>query len=376
MFDVIEYSVALENKPKSQRKQIDVPLKWLGFVFILSIAVTTAELVLAQLCHSITLLILVHQNVYNSISLLVLFLSSKYSKETSLKTTFGWHRLEVVGSIVSLVFLSSLCFATFIEAIQTLFHSDHLDTMHHPDWILLTLAGHTGVWGVIFAITGGPSHVQNSAVRPSKVSKSKEENSKEKPRASFTDILSQVNISEIVRDLQGLFYVLVTCCLIKFEVLRENFSVYVDPIIGIIFVISLLWSSYSLAVDSSNILLQTIPGNVEFGLLKKVLLVKFPDILNIHEMHVWTLNPGNLVLSAHIKFRNQEAYFELINQVENFFKEHDINLVTIQPEFACPDLEDGTCTWSCLGKNCSELTCCTNEIEACNQDDSLPMIEE
>ena len=25
--------------------------------------------------------------------------------------------------------------------------------------------GHTGVWGVIFAITGGPSHVQNSAVR-------------------------------------------------------------------------------------------------------------------------------------------------------------------------------------------------------------------
>jgi len=54
MFDVIEYSVALENKPKSQRKQIDVPLKWLGFVFILSIAVTTAELVLAQLCHSIT----------------------------------------------------------------------------------------------------------------------------------------------------------------------------------------------------------------------------------------------------------------------------------------------------------------------------------
>ena len=43
---------------------------------------------------------------------------------------------------------------------------------------------------------------------------------------------------------------------------RENFSVYVDPIIGIIFVISLLWSSYSLAVDSSNILLQTIPGSL------------------------------------------------------------------------------------------------------------------
>ena len=46
------------------------------------------------------------------------------------------------------------------------------------------------------------------------------------------------------------------------SIYRENFSVYVDPIIGIIFVISLLWSSYSLAVDSSNILLQTIPGSL------------------------------------------------------------------------------------------------------------------
>jgi len=356
----------------------DVPLKWLCFVFVLSITATAAELVLAQICHSITLLILVHQNVYNSISLLVLFLSSKYSKETSLKTTFGWHRLEVVGSLASLVFLSSLCFATFIEAIQTLFHSDHLDTMHHPDWILLTLAGHTGVWGLIFAITGGPSHVQSTAVRPSKMSR-KEEKLKENSRASFSDILSQVKISEIARDLQGLFYVIVTCCLIKFEVLRENFTVYVDPLIGIIYVISLLWSSYSLAVDSSNILLQTIPGNVEFGLLKKVLLVKFPDIINIHEMHVWTLNPGNLVLSAHVKYRNQEAYFELQSQVENFFKEHDFKMVTIQPEFPGEDsLEDTCCTWPCVGANCYEKTCCitANEIETASQDTSNRIIEE
>ena len=33
-------------------------------------------------------------------------------------------------------------------------------------------------------------------------------------------------------------------------------------------------------------------GNVEFGLLKKVLLVKFPDILNIHEvdLNIYNIN--------------------------------------------------------------------------------------
>jgi len=370
----VEYSVALENKPKVERKQIDVPLKWLCLVSALSITATAAELVLAQICHSITLLVLVHQNIYNSISFIVLCLACKYSKEASLKNTFGWHRMEVVGSIFSLVFLSSLCFATFIEAIQTLFHSDHLDTMHHPDWILLTLAGHFGIWCVIFCITGGPSHVQNYAVRSSKPKKYEDEKARSHGIRGLKKILMKVKVGEICRDLQGLFYVIVTCCLIKFNVLRENFTVYVDPIIGIIYVISLLWSSYSLALDSSNILLQTIPGNVEFGLLKKVLLVKFPDILNVHEMHVWTLNPGNLVLSAHVKYKTKEAYYELQDQVENFFREHDFKMVTIQPEFQddC-GIEDGSCTWPCLGKDCSGMTCCNtaNEIETSSQADSL-----
>ena len=112
--------------------------------------------------HSITLLTLVHHNIYNAMTLLVSILTLwKSSKKVntgfrthfidfyffslllqSLQNTFGWRRMEVVGSISSLVFLFSLCFATAIEALQTLFHNDHLDTMHHPDWIMITVGGH------------------------------------------------------------------------------------------------------------------------------------------------------------------------------------------------------------------------------------------
>ena len=61
--------------------------------------------------------------------------------DSGLGNTFGWRRMEVVGSIGSLVFLFSLCFATFIEALQTIFHNEHLDTMHHADWIMIALGG-------------------------------------------------------------------------------------------------------------------------------------------------------------------------------------------------------------------------------------------
>jgi len=365
--DVVEYSLALQHShSKTKKTQVMLPLKWSVCVCVLSVSVTAAELVLAQICHSITLLVLVHQNIYNSISFLVTCIATKYTKqEKTLKNTFGWHRLEVVGSICSLVFLSSLCFATFIESIQTLFHSDHLDTMHNPEWILFAIAGHFCVWLMLFFITGGPSHLQNSAVRQSKSKKGESSHRSVVQCRSFTEILSQVKIDEIVRDLQGMFFVIVTCCLIKFPVLRENFTVYVDPVVGIVYIISLLWSSYSLAVDSSNILLQTIPGTVDFSLLKKVLLVKFPDILNVHEMHVWTLNAGNLVLSAHVKYKSKQAYLQLQSEVENFFREHDFKIVTLQPEFGDMDVDDdcSTCNWPCKGPDCVSLSCCMSDSD-------------
>ena len=89
------------------------------------------------------------QNIYNVLTLLMTLVSrTKGSKlagckggESGLGNTFGWRRMEVVGSIGSLVFLFSLCFATFIEALQTIFHNEHLDTMHHSDWIMIALGG-------------------------------------------------------------------------------------------------------------------------------------------------------------------------------------------------------------------------------------------
>ena len=61
----------------------------------------------------------------------------------------------MVGSISSLIFLFSLCFATAVESVQTVFHTDHLDTMHHPDYILFVIGANLGLWLVSFLTVGG-----------------------------------------------------------------------------------------------------------------------------------------------------------------------------------------------------------------------------
>ncbi|XP_023335465.1 zinc transporter 1 isoform X2 [Eurytemora carolleeae] len=366
MCDVVEYSTLLhERNSKPSRRQKMVPLSRLVLVLILTAIMTSGELVMAQICHSITLLVLVHQNIYNCITISVACITTKLSRDKSLKNTFGWHRIEVVGSIASLVFLSSLCFATFIEAIQTIFHTDHLDTMHNPDWILLLLAVHIGVWFLAFIFLGGYTHQQNTAVRMerSKSSGGKiKQISLETETKSFKDVLTEVQLKEIARDLQGAGFGLVTCCLVIFGILSEEYIMYIDPVIAMLYITSLIWSSSAIVKESCYILLQTIPGDVEVSLLKKVLLAKYPDILGIHEMHVWTFTPGDYVLSAHIKYRNKQAYKSLYVDVDLFFREHGFKKVTLQPEFT--DSENPTsdqisvCSWLCQGPDCNEKRCC------------------
>lgn len=50
------------------------------------------------------------------------------------RNTFGWARAEVLGALVNAVFLIALCFTIFVEALQRMFHDEHI---HNPDLMLI-----------------------------------------------------------------------------------------------------------------------------------------------------------------------------------------------------------------------------------------------
>merc|ERR1719369_1495724 len=100
-----------------------------------------------------------------------------------------------------------------------------------------------------------------------------------------------------------------------------------------IYIAMLIWSCIPLTRDSCLILLQTIPGNVEVHTLKKFILQKFPGILSLHEVHVWTLTPKEMVLTAHVTYQNKEVYREIHSKVASFFSSQGFSKITLQPEF-------------------------------------------
>merc|ERR1711962_391905 len=335
--EVLEYDLLQRRKKVSEEKVVRWSL--LVTVLVMTLAATAAELVLAQMTHCITLLCLVHQNIYNSLTLTFSLVSRSKGSDPSLSNTFGWRRMEVVGAVAALVFLFSLCFATFIEAWQTVLHIGHLDTMHHPDWIMMALGGQVIVWAGTYLAIGGYSHHQYRAVR---------------------DIQTQV--TNIGRDLMGVMFTLTVCSVLHFQVITTEYETYVDPLMSMGYIVTLIWSCIPLTRDSCLILLQTIPGNVEVHTLKKFILQKFPGILSLHEVHIWTLTPREMVLTAHVTYKNKDVYREIHSQVSEFFTSQGFSMLTLQPEF--PQEENLTrkdtppCRLACKGSTCTEMSCC------------------
>ena len=68
--DNMEYNLLLKSLTKKSSEH-QVPLKRLLTLLVVTTVVTVGQLVLAQVTHCITLLTMVHHNIYNALTILV-----------------------------------------------------------------------------------------------------------------------------------------------------------------------------------------------------------------------------------------------------------------------------------------------------------------
>lgn len=317
----------------------------------LTLALMVAELVLGHFTHSVSLLALTNQSMYNLLSLAISASAAAISKSNAKtllkKTTFGWPRIDVVGSLASLVFLASLCFGTAIEALQTLTHSGHLDVMHQPVNVCILALIHFLVWFAVFGLIGGYSHHQRRAIQHCRVSdnddnvcveieKRNEEDMAATRRRYKSPTLADIKIIDIFRDLASCFLLVVTTVGVYYidEEKYPRAIKYVDPCVALISIGILVACSVSLAGKLAHILLQGIPQHLSVKhLIKDILAANSTDIDGIHEFHLWSLAPSEIVATLHVTYKSRESYIRAHTKVQNWLKLRGICRVTVQPEF-------------------------------------------
>ncbi|KAF1743761.1 hypothetical protein MXB_3597, partial [Myxobolus squamalis] len=58
----------------------------------------------------------------------------------------------------------------------------------------------------------------------------------------------------------------------------------------------------------------------------------FPEIISVHELHIWQLASSTFIATLHIKIENSVDIKKIVSDIKLLFKSHEVFSVTIQPE--------------------------------------------
>jgi cobalt-zinc-cadmium efflux system protein len=123
-----------------------------------------------------------------------------------------------------------------------------------------------------------------------------------------------------------------------------------DPLFSILIGLLVVWSSWHLIRESTNVLLEGTPAHINLAAVEDAIL-ETDGVEDVHDLHVWTITSGREALSAHVIHAYAISQPELLKELRT--KLHDrfgVDHLTIQME--TPDFEDETFHFCHAGTAC------------------------
>lgn len=127
-------------------------------------------------------------------------------------------------------------------------------------------------------------------------------------------------------------------------ILRYTGWPYVDPLFGAAIGLFILPRAWHLAAKALRILVEAAPADLDPGEVEQR-LASLPDVLDVHDLHIWTLTSGINMASAHLRIgEGSDAHTVLDAARDTLRDDFGISHATLQVE---PDTHEG----------CAEATC-------------------
>lgn len=220
------------------------------------------------------------------------------TKPADNKRTFGYHRVGILAALVNAVGLVIMALAIFWEAVLRL---------KAPE----AVQSGPMIWVALVAI------ILNSGIAWWLSSAAKD------------DLNVRGAYLHMMGDAAASFGVVIAGIIIHFT------GAYIaDPIVSIIFAGLVLWSSWSILSESIHVLLEATPAGLDLAKVEQAIHA-VPGVLDVHDLHVWTVSSGLIAGSCHIVVADQSvSHGQHILQNVAHMLEHDFKIghSTIQVE--------------------------------------------
>jgi cobalt-zinc-cadmium efflux system protein len=223
--------------------------------------------------------------------------------------TFGYHRVGILAALINSASLVVIAILIFWEALQRLRQPEPVQS-----GLMIAVAAAAVVLNGLIGFWLHPAAKHDLNVR-----------------SAYLHMLGDA-VAALGVVIAGIFVI-------------ATGSAAADPIVSCLIAALILFSSWGILKESVLVLLEGAPVGIDMALVEKT-VASVEGVLNVHDLHVWTVGPGAVACSCHILVAEQtirEGQQILRAVIEQLHLQFGINHTTVQVEVEGHEANDMYC---------------------------------
>ncbi|MBS7658714.1 MAG: cation diffusion facilitator family transporter [Candidatus Bathyarchaeia archaeon] len=237
--------------------------KSLIIVMLITSGIMILEIIGGLISNSLALLSDAWHMLSDLTALLICFIAGKLaSKPPTKDKTYGYYRIEVLSALINGFLLVLIAAFIFREAFYRFIHKTEVKSLE-----MLTIAV-IGLIANLISISFLSKHLLNLNIK-----------------AAFLHILGD-SISSV-----GVIIGALTIFFTKWHI--------VDPIIGVIISVIIIYGTGKMLSTALHILLEGVPKHIDINKVKES-LKSINGVIDVHDIHVWSITSYIHCFSAHL----------------------------------------------------------------------------
>lgn len=106
----------------------------------------------------------------------------------------------------------------------------------------------------------------------------------------------------------------------------------IDPILSLLICVLILFSALRLLREALHVIMEGVPPYLQLREVGEA-MAGIEGVKSVHDLHIWTLSSGHVVLSAHVVILRMEEWDRVLFAMRRRLREqYGIEHVTLQPE--------------------------------------------
>lgn len=279
----------------------------LGWAFAITTAFMVAEVIGGFLSGSLALLADAGHMTTDAAALALAWTAVRASERPAdRRRTYGYHRFQVLASLVNGLGLLAIVVALSIEAARRLFDPAPVSAMPMLLVASLGLLANLVTFSILHRGDRGNLNLQAATLHV---------------------------MSDLLGSIGAIFAAVI--------ILATGWTP-IDAILSIVIALLIARSAWDLVRRSTHILLEGAPEWLDVPALERELMRAVPTVSNVHHVHVWSLTPQHLLLTMHVTLQGEYDPTQAVRAAKQMLRDtYGITHSTIEVDASgCSDEEE------------------------------------